>query len=246
MSNEYEVLSNAPVREGLIDLRVNFGSTPTQDNFRSIAEELKDAYPECSTLQGIGAHFEFNDSGVTQSALTTYRGVLLTSRDRTFVFQAQVDGFTVSRLRPYTEWKDLLDETRKLWTVFSAHTQPVAVTRIAVRYVNSFELPGPISNLREYFEAPPELPSKLDFGVSSFLSRLQIPDPETASTVLLTQTMEGSTSELYSFVFDIDVFRVQEFETSQQRWWDELQKLRNLKNRVFFSSLTPKTIGRFR
>ena len=243
---DFPTLKNAPVQEGLIDLRATFSTVPVERNFQAIAADLTAFYPEAVAIQGAEMQIQISDAGLSQQALTSYRGILLTSKDKGFVFQAQVDGFTLSRLRPYSTWDELFAETKRLWNVYEKHTKPTTVSRIAVRYINSFDLPGPIANLRDYFEAPPELPPKLPQGLSNYLVRYQVPDTETGATVILTQTMEESSNERISFVVDIDAFKLADFDAARQEWWELLSQLRAVKNQVFFASLTEKTLERFR
>lgn len=242
---DFPRLKNAPIQEGLIDLRTSFDSTPSERDLQMVAEELRATYPESSALQGLSTQIQLSDAGLSQHSLSPYRGVLLQSSDKSFVFQAQVDGFTLSKLRPYTNWNDLQTEAKRVWTVFEKHTAPTIVNRVAVRYINSFELPGPITNLRDYFEAPPELPAQLPQGLSSYLVRYQVPDADTGATVLLTQTMDEGAQNRMQFLIDIDVFKTAELDVNKKEWWELLALLRELKNRVFFASLTPKTRKRF-
>lgn len=239
-------LKNAPIQEGLIDLRTLFDAPPTGRAFEAISNELRATYPESSPLQQLTAHFQVGDAGHSQGATTQHRGMLLQSADKTFVFQAQVDGFTVSRLRPYTTWDDLLSEAKKLWLVFEKHTQPVTVNRVAVRYINCFELPEPIQNLSDFLQAPPDLPASLPQHLSNYLTRYQLPDPDTGATISLTQSMDDTGNNRKQFTIDIDAFKNAEFEAYRHEWWQLLDQLRHLKNRVFFASLTERTLDRFR
>ena len=243
---DFPTLKNAPIQEGLIDLRTIFESPPTEHQFKAVAEELRAEYPESSSLQHLSALFQVSGEGHSQQSTTQYRGVLLQSADKAFVFQAQVDGFTVSRLRPYTNWDDLLIEAKRLWVIYEKHTKPTTVNRVAVRFVNCFDLPEPIPNLSDYFEAPPEVPTNLPQYLSNYLIRYQLPDPDTGATIFLTQSMDEIASNRKQFIIDIDAFKTTEFDITKQQWWQLLTQLRDIKNRVFFASLTQKTLDRFK
>lgn len=244
--SDYPTLKNAPIQEALIDLRAIFESPPDESAFEGIIEELRERYPDNSPIQKFTTHIQIGDAGQSQRSTTQHRGVLLQSVDKSFVFQAQVDGFTLSKLRPYTKWDDLLEEAKRLWAIYEKHTNPLTVNRVAVRFVNCFDLPEPISNLKDFFEAPPELPPKLPQHLSNYLVRYQIPDTETGATVLLTQSMDEVASNQKQFIIDIDAFRATEFDVKKQQWWQLLTQLRSLKNRVFYSSLTPRTLDLFK
>jgi uncharacterized protein (TIGR04255 family) len=243
---QYPTLTKAPIQEGLIDLRLTFAAPPTQREFDFIRLDLEKTYPESLPLQAHSAEFRVDNEGISQQHKTLYRGLLLTSAAKTFVFQAQIDGFTLSHLRPYSTWPEFVTEAQRLWKIYLLHTKPLSVNRIAVRFINSFELPGPIADLKEFFSAPPELPEALPQGLSSYLVRYQIPDVESGATVLLTQTMEDAGNDRAAFVIDIDVFKTEEYDVATEGFWEFLELLRNLKNRVFFSSVTDRMVEHFR
>jgi len=58
---------------------------------------------------------------------------------------------------------------------------------------------------------------------------------------VITQTMEAVTdANKLPLIFDIDVFRVAAFEVKDEGVWQVFEKLRDLKNNIFFKSITPK------
>ena len=243
---EFTQLSKAPVQEGLIDLKTTFAAPPSQEAFAAMAEELKISYPESIILNRYQAQFQFVEGKPSTQSENSFAGLRLTSVDRKYVFQAQIDGFTLSRLSPYSGWGDLLKEAKILWAVYEKHTKPSSIVRVAARYINRIELPVPITDFADYFTAAPSLPPAMPQGINNYLVQLHIPDPDSGAMIILTQTMEEVTGSNIVFVLDIDVFKLMEFEAESNQWWSTLENLRNLKNRVFFSSLTEKTLERFK
>ena len=56
----------------------------------------------------------------------------------------------------------------------------------------------------------------------------------------------GATEAMVPVIFDIDAFRVVELRPPDyEQVWSILEQLRNLKNDVFFSSITPKAESLF-
>jgi uncharacterized protein (TIGR04255 family) len=47
-------------------------------------------------------------------------------------------------------------------------------------------------------------------------------------------------------IFDIDVFREAAFDVKGEELWQAFEKLRDLKNNIFFKSITPKAKELFR
>jgi uncharacterized protein (TIGR04255 family) len=68
-----------------------------------------------------------------------------------------VDGFSASKLAPYTDWHDLRTQARDLWAKYRKATDPVLITRLALRYINRIDIPLPISDLKEYMRTIPEI-----------------------------------------------------------------------------------------
>jgi len=235
-------LKNAPIREALIDFRVRAEAEP------SVLEECTKAfaaeYPKRLELHRGQFGFSFNEGNVTplpaNRALWGYR---VDSADGRQVAQFRVDGFTFSRLPKYETFDRMREEARQLWERYSACLRPEAITRVAVRYINVMELPAGGFPLTEFLTAPPALPAALPQALTSFLKRVVFQDPETTASVILTQAFEGAAGDgRYPVTLDIDAFKDREFEVNDVGVWDYLEELRNLKNYVFFESITERTV----
>ena len=89
----------------------------------------------------------------------------------------------------------------------------------------------------------PVFPDELPQMVASFLERFVMYDPETEATCILTHALDhpippGPTP----VILDIDVARELRFSVDDAEVWSFLERLRGLKNRVFFGSLTEATV----
>jgi uncharacterized protein (TIGR04255 family) len=77
--------------------------------------------------------------------------------------------------------------------------------------------------------------------------RMEIPEPSLPAHVILTQTIEEVTAaKKLPLIFDIDVFQAGLFDAKSDEIWTILEGLRNLKNDIFFKSLTDKAKDLFR
>jgi uncharacterized protein (TIGR04255 family) len=104
-----------------------------------------------------------------------------------------------------------------------------------------------LKDFGDYLVCPPEVPEALPQGVSSFLTRIVFHEPNSGAQCILTQALEGPDMEnrLVPIVLDIDVFIQHQFLISEGQYWQELDKLRHFKNRVFFESITEKAESLF-
>jgi uncharacterized protein (TIGR04255 family) len=243
----YQNLPNAPITEALIDFRTKVKSGFDVNLFQSIYEVIKDKYPEKRQQKKADVKVELKARGPSViRSVDAVNGYIFTSADKRQILQVKLDGFTFNRLKPYENWKLFRDEAHRLWQLFKEIASP-DIIRVAVRYINKFAVPLPIKDFNEYLTAAPAVPSELPQGVMSFLSRVVIAEPEIDATVIITQALE-QTMEPASvpIILDIDAYRLYSDEIGETEAWVLLEKLHDLKNRVFFSSITKKAMELFR
>ena len=242
----FENFPKAPVQEALIDLRVTFKDVPVQSQFESIAQGIQNHYPKRDVLHQHQTTVKFDGDKSAAEHDARFSGLRFESPDRNFVFQAQLGGFTISKLRPYSDWNELLVEARKLWAVYCQNLSPISVERIACRYINRFDVPAAPFDFKEYLVCPPEVPSALPQGVSKYFVQMEIPLPELRATALVNQVLEGVNDSVATIILDFDVFRTYSYDINEGLWWSDLGLLRDWKNRFFFASITEKTKEMFR
>lgn len=213
----------------------------------SFAERARSAYPKTSRIWEALVGVADGEDGLVTDTNHTSLGVRLDSPDGRFVIQARVNGFTVSRLSPYGQWADLRDEAVRWWNDFAQASDIQVVTRVAVRYINSIPIPLPLGEFEEYLTCAPRVPSGLPQALISFLHRVDIPDDEKNCFSVITQALEKPYSKdgqsYLPVVLDVDVSRSTTIDRKDVRELTAcLEDLRAQKNRIFFASITPKTV----
>lgn len=241
---EYSLLRKAPITEALIDIRIKMKEGFDVERFQYLSDAICGQYPDKKARHRWEGRFEFKKGeGPVSSGAETIDGYIFTSSDGKQVFQSRVDGFTFNRLKPYDKWESFRDEARRLWQLYSNLVEP-DIVRVAVRYINKFNIPlfpQPLRDFNEYLTAAPIVPEGLPQGVSSFLSRVVIHDTETDADAIITQAFEQIVDPRFiPIILDIDVFKQREL-ISEEEAWQILEKLRHLKNSIFFKSITEKT-----
>lgn len=237
---------NAPITEALLDIRVKLPAQTDLAKLATFHDAIKQKYPSKQERFAWRGHVEIKANPVpevSQSATGRPDGYLFTSVDGRQVVQARLDGFTFSRLKPYDKWTTLRDEARELWQHYIRIASPEAVTRVALRYINRIEIPLPIRDFKDYILTTPEIAPDLPQGLGSFFMRLVIPDPKAQAVAIMTETVEPSeeSSNRLPLIFDIDVFRMAAFNVQDNAMWEAFEYLHDLKNDIFFKSITPKT-----
>lgn len=157
--------------------------------------------------------------------------------DGSEVVQLKRNGLTYSTLKNYKGWFVLRDAARDAWQDFLIVSGPVNVSRLAIRYINAINIPLG-ADYDEYLTTGPRVPKSVPPIVTSFIQRVLVPFEEDSAIAIITQTLEVPAPA----VLDIDVFTECSLEGASADIWSRLESLRNIANRIFFSSLTEKVL----
>ena len=232
--------ANAPITEALIDIQVSLPPDVKLAAFDDVYNRVKADYPSRGDAKLVGATLSFGEQ-VSASAKQDQIGYILRTKDGKNVVQVRLNGFTFSRLRPYEHWDALRDEARRIWDIYRDVARPIKVTRVALRYINQFDIGVPM-DFRDYFRTFPEVSSDLPQQLSGFLMQVQIPREDFKGFILLTQTMVPPPDEkTASVILDIDTYRQEVDFASDGELWRFLEQLRDRKNEVFEGCITNRT-----
>ena len=200
-----------------------------------LTHELTPAYSNPSVIS-MGSGQITLGSQVGATARSQPIGYLFRGDEGKHLLQAKIDGFALSRLAPYTSWATFRDEAQGLFAKYAQFIRPTKVVRLATRYINKFDLPGPTVELKEYFATYPEAPA--DHVLSGFYMQLTLDHNDLEARSIINLTGVGPTSpEVVSVILDIDVFREGEFEVGD-RIWELLDSLREREYSLFEASIT--------
>jgi uncharacterized protein (TIGR04255 family) len=231
-------LPNAPITEALIDFRVP--PVEVSRDLRMVLEDrLSARYPNITEQTMFEARINVaeRESAVARSEGRLH-GFMLKAADGVRLAQFRSDGFTFNHLRPYTRWEEVQSEALGLWQTYVEVLRPTLVIRIALRYINHLSFPEPRADLRRYLEAPPSVPSSLSYRLAGFVQRLTFVDTETGARAHVTQALEPAMAETTVVILDIDAYKAAEFEVHDDRLSPALEELREMKNNIFFGSVT--------
>ena len=249
----YPHLVNAPIVEAVIDFRVSGTNSNAIDGLRKVCDQMSSGYPKCENLNQIQAQVHFSVLEAEQKLQGSHRpfGFRLTSADGKHVAMLTVEGFTVSRLRPYDRWESLRDEAKRLWELYRRGAEPKSISRIGLRYINRLNLPAIVRDFRDYLTAPPDVPPRLSQNLMEFNTRIVIPVASIGAAAAIIQKLtmadlqnvisrmqQRQTDLSLPVLLDIDVFKPVEFSPESSDVWDLAEKMRHEKNVIFFESIT--------
>jgi uncharacterized protein (TIGR04255 family) len=241
-------LSNAPIKEALIDLRVTPREGLTFDQLQSALEGRFAGYHDKGQI--LEQHFELRVDGVASNSGASLNsrkvGVRLHSADERHVAQCQIQGFTLSRLTPYEDWDRLVEEARRLWVIYRQVLEPQAVVRCAARFINDLQLPMKAGDsYQKYLNKLVDLPAGTPQAVSRFLQRFELTDTARNANVNLTLAMQSGyvvEGAPVPVVLDIDCYSACELGPDSAELWSRIAMLRDVKNECFFGVLTEPAV----
>lgn len=231
-------LVKAPIREAVLDIRI-----PQQDSVDSVslrrALDSVGGFPEIQDLKHVT--IEFSPEGTPEPHVAgQVAGVRGITDDGLWIVQYRQDGMTFSRLAPYCNWKQLSDKARPLATAFLRATGAPSVERLALRYINHFRLPD--RDPTTYFVSLPTFPESLPLEVGSFVSRITARHYEEDLSVHVTHALlDDLAPGEAGFILDIDAFAATKASPDANQFWGTFERLRALKNSVFFHLITERT-----
>lgn len=253
IAEPFQHLARAPIVEAVIDIRARPAVVLEEARLKPQLEAKLGSYQFLDSMQHIQIQQEVNLQGdapvspVIRHQLG-WKGLRFQSSDKKHIAQFNRDGFVFSRLEPYESWEQLYEEGMRLWYVYVELVQPVEVHRIGLRYINRIQLPPDELRVEDYLEPAPMPPKGLDVPFYGFMHQdtLAIPGHPYAINVIRTIQPPGAPGvQGLALILDIDAFTTQGFELDEALLEQRLLEMRWLKNKVFFGSITPKSLKLF-
>src|SRR5258706_284033 len=246
---QFEHLPKAPIWEAVIDLRVRLDAAFDVARLKILQEGFRQEYPEVEEQTLIQQRF--GPVGAAEPRVEVQNlgllGYFFKSADGKNIVQFRKDGFSFNRLHPYTSWGEVFPEAWRLWKIYATGSTPLELSRISVRYINPIPFPRPRIEYAHYLTAAPSIPIGAPRHVAAFASRLVLVDPQYRRDANVVQAMEPPNDPtVLNVVLDIDAYEQDIADTSEESLIRRFEGLRNLKNQIFFGSLTPKALDLFR
>lgn len=240
MATPRQHLAHAPIEEALIDFRVRPAPGFTLSELHPLAESLANQYPNRQDLRSFTAKIQLGPNAPPPQGLDSESGWLLRSSDGHSVVRITLEGLTFSRLRPYTTWEEVLAEAHSLWLRYAAIAHPLQVVRLATRYINKEQLPAGVDPGSVLF-APPVLAPPAPRQTRRFVTLVEVHDPARGASATVIQSMEPA-PEGATILLDIDAYMAVTLAPEGTEFRPFLESLRQLKNAIFFASVTESAV----
>lgn len=249
MVDHTQKLKNPPIVEAVIDIECDLPpDMKIEELGKRAGEAFQLEYPKVQPRFLFEHHFEAKPDSETPPKTSTRRGIdgfLFKKEDEKQLVQVRRQGFSFNRLKPYSTLEEYLPEVERTWRVFSNFAKPVKVKAVRLRYINRLEIPltGEKVILDDFFLLGPRLPDEDNLAFVGFLNQHLAVEQVTGNFVQIILTTEKSGEYALPVIFDIATWSEKPAEPDD---WPELcariDSLKNLKNRVFFNTLTEKCL----
>ena len=234
--------TNAPIVEAIFDIRVDSTEITDVKNIESLKDTILSEFPIAKKRVTFEGAIELNvkKEDFSSSGLTNLTGYIFSNESQNKKIQFRTDGFTCNFLAPYTTWEEFSDLAFRFWKVYLDYAKPKFVKRIALRYINKFEIPLDSLQFENYFTSVPTIPEGMPQSFSKYFLQMQLPCDNPNSQALISQTFEQPIENYLPYIIDIDVYNNTTFN-SHDDLKSDFESLRVTKNKIFEGLITDKT-----
>lgn len=241
LEEKFPHLPQAPIVEAVLDIRVVLSVMWDEDNLRNKLEQLLPDYPKRDTMQETELQFS-PETGANVIKDSVHVGLKCNSEDNLNVAQFNKDSFVFSRLKPYENWDRFSQEALRLWEIYCELLKPTEIGRIGLRFINRLAVgKGQRVEWADYYKRPPVPIEGLNWSLSGYLHRDVLQVPGTYYLVNVIKTTQNTEKDI-GLLLDIDVFMSNRLNFDELQISEHMNKMRWVKNKVFFSSLTEKAL----
>ena len=135
----HQTLKNPPISEAVIDIRLAEALSDFDEISSGLLKELEVSYPKKEEIRSFQVSYRINASDLPVP-LDSRVGYRLESQDGKYVLQLKKDGIALSNVGAYDGWDTFIKKFTDLWAKFNKKISMAKISRIAVRYINKFEL----------------------------------------------------------------------------------------------------------
>lgn len=247
MDTKWKNLANPPVVTAIFQIKYDSGSIRL-DDFLKFDTILKREFPQRreniesslslapSTRIPLG---KAQVSGVTNTRRTGY--VYFTTDQKEKVTLSESD-ITYTKESPYAGWDSFKDFVLKVLSTLSPVLEGITIQRTSIRFINQFSLTD-FDDPTEYFNTQitsSAAENSMPYPVTKYGFRLTFDISEGIYSIV-NQNVDQLTDK-YIYIFDIDVLDRNNILFDIDTIAETLERLRDIKNNIFFGNLTNKTL----
>ena len=247
MDTKWKNLANPPVVTAIFQIKYDSGSVRL-DDFLKFDTILKREFPQRreniesslslapSTRIPLG---KAQVSGVTNTRRTGYVYFTTDQKEKLTLSESDI---TYTKESQYTGWNSFKDFVLKVLHTLSPVLEGITIQRISMRFINQFSLTD-FDDPTEYFNTQitsSAAENPMPYPVTKYGFRLTFDISEGVYSIV-NQNVDQLTDK-YIYIFDIDVLDRNNILFDIGTIDETLERLRDIKNNIFFGNLTNKTL----
>jgi uncharacterized protein (TIGR04255 family) len=242
-----EHLARAPIVEAVIDIRAQVTAPLNESLVRATVKANRANLTYHDTTHEYRHRFKIAPQEEPQNLVENvgWKGVRFRSSDNRDIVQFNRDGFVISRLKSYDSWDAFSSCAIDAWNLYASISNAQVVERIGVRFINSISY-DPAQSVGDILLGLPTVPQSLGLSCSQFFYQDTLRHADSTYEANLIRTIQNAGQKNPALILDIDVFTTRSFPRSDDILKMHLSEMRVLKNRLFFGSITPKTLDGMR
>jgi uncharacterized protein (TIGR04255 family) len=239
---EYKRLSKPPLREALVDIQLA-DLLPVSIS-ETLGKQTIHGFEDIGPIRQGQFALQFGPTVEPKFSVQANEllGFRYTSRDKSRVIQLRRNGMTYSILSGYSDWNQFRYSAQEIWRMYNRLVGEIYTQRLALRYINVIDLPPGGGDFDDYLTSGPKIPRDLPQMVNSFFYRTLIPFLDLGIEAIVHQAIEARPPAQVSIVLDIDVYGQFRLRGDDDEIWSRLDRIRDVKNLIFFSHLTEKAL----
>lgn len=243
----WQTLHNSPIVVALAQLKYNVPNFKMEDVVKQCDVQLKHTLPIRRNNIQVGLNFgrtaiplgESKVSGVSNAEIGSY---IYYTKSQKIKFEISKDTITFIDENPYIDWESFKKQAIDYFKILSPLFANAEVARISIRFVNRFTLDD-FNNPEEYINTLiTSKEGKTTYPLNQYGFRLMMDVPQTDIYTIVNHNVENASQGKYLYTLDIDVLDKQKLVFDIDTISDSLENLRNIRNKIFFDTITDKTI----
>jgi uncharacterized protein (TIGR04255 family) len=245
--NKWPVLNKPPVVVALMQLKFNASAVKLSE-FLKFDSQIKRSLPNRHDNIQVGIDISGSSiplgvskiSGTSNARIETY---VYFSTDQKVKLEISEGKITYIDERPYQGWDAFKKASVLEISVYQELLKHVEIDRVSIRFINRFALTD-FDKPQAYFNTliTGSDDAQLPYPLRQYGFRLLMDIPDTDVFSIVNQQVETVNADSYIYTFDIDVLDRQRLIFNKEALDITMDKLREIKNEIFFNNITSKTL----
>jgi len=232
MNNTVENLKNAPIKEVIIEVRIE--PSRSEEELLVVKEQLKEKYPDEKQSMASEIFLNISETGQEITSKQKKEGYILSSDRKTVGIGNTKLSF--SDKSKYENGDKIIQEYAYIWKEYIKDNTPDRLKRIGLRYVNNFDIEMKHISQINIRPIMGETQNTISMGQATMKFVVSSPAKYKAFGILSVD-INPLKDEKLNIAFDIDVFDIDIDYMNIDSIIATLDRLRSFKNELFFANI---------